>query len=352
MAMMRAAVYRGENQIAVEQVPVPEIGAGEVLVRIACCGVCGTDLKKIHYGLVAPPRIFGHEMAGEIAQVGENVMGWRVGDRVAVTHHVSCLRPDCYYCARHQFARCPLYIKTGTTAGFEPAGGGFAECVRVMDWIVERGMTRMPDDVSFEEASFLEPLNTCLKGLQTAGVTPGDTVLVIGQGPIGLLFTQIARLAGGRVVAVDKIGHRVLLATKLGATIAVNPDNDNLEAAVKGLSEGRGADLAIVAVPTTSVVAQAFDLIRPGGKVLLFANTRLNDPMTVDAGAVCMLEKSLLGSYSSDILLNDETASLIFNRQVRTEELISHRFDLDDIALAVELAANPRGRSLKIMVTM
>ncbi len=348
---MRAAVYRGVDQVCIEAVEVPSVGPHEALVRVAACGVCGTDLKKIHYGLVPPPRIFGHETAGTIAAVGAEVTGWNVGDRVVVNHHVPCQSPECYFCRRRAFSQCPTYKRTGTTAGFEPAGGGFAEYVRVLDWCVEGGMVRIPDAVSFEEATFVEPLNTVLKGVRMADIQAGDTVLVIGQGPIGLLFTQLARLAGARVAATDLFDYRLEPARQLGADIALNPETDLVTEAVRTLSEGRGADLAVVAVPSTRVVAQAFDAVRPAGKVLLFAQTRLNDPLEVDAGAICMQEKTLLGSYSSDIMLQAEAADLIFQRRVDVRALISHRFGLDAIEQALDLATHPRDHSLKILVT-
>jgi L-iditol 2-dehydrogenase len=348
---MHAAVYRGVDQVCVEEVQVPQIGPREVLVRVAACGVCGTDLKKIHYGLVPPPRIFGHETAGIIVAVGPEVTDWHIGERVVVHHHVPCQSPDCFFCRRRAFSQCPTYKRTGTTAGFEPAGGGFAEYVRVMDWCAAAGMVRIPDDVSFEEASFVEPLNTVLKGVQMAGVQSGDTVLVIGQGPIGLLFTQLARLAGARVVSTDLFDYRLTLARQLGADMALNPQTDSVSEALLMLSEGRGADLVVVAVPDTRVVAQAFAAVRPAGKVLLFAQTRLNDPLEVDAGAVCMQEKALLGSYSSDITLQQQSADLIFSRRVDVRALISHRFPLDAIAQAFDLASHPRNNSLKIVVT-
>lgn len=348
---MRAAVYRGVNTVGVETVDVPTLGPREVLVRVAVCGVCGTDLKKVQYGLVPPPRIFGHETAGTIAAVGADVSDWKVGERVVVNHHVPCQSPECYFCCRRAYAQCPVYKRTGTTAGFEPAGGGFAEYVRVLDWCVRSGMVRIPDDVSFEEAAFVEPLNTCLKGVRMADVREGDTVFVIGQGPIGLLFTQLAKLAGARVVVTDRFTYRLELAQRLGADVAINPDTGDADDAIRTLSEGRGADLAIVAVPNTRVVPQAFAVIRPAGTVLLFAQTRLDDPMEVDAGAICMQEKRLIGSYSSDIDLQDETADLIFSRKINVSALISHRFGLDDIAHAFDLATHPRDNSCKIMVT-
>ncbi len=348
--MMQAAVYRGVNDMRVEAVAVPEIGAGEVLIRVGVCGVCGTDLKKIHFGLVPPPRIFGHETAGTIAAVGAGVADWRVGERVVAHHHVPCLRDDCFYCQRRVFAQCPTYKRTGITAGFEPSGGGFAEYVRVMDWCAARGMVRIPDDVTLEEASFVEPLNTCMKGVQMADIRAGDTVWIIGQGPIGLLFTQLASRAGARVLATDHFPFRRDKARQMGATAALEPDSREIEATIKELSEGRGADLVIVAVPTTKIVQQAFALLRPGGKTLLFAHTRLNDLMEVDAGAICMQEKTLLGSYSSDILFQDEAARLIFEREINVRALISHRFALDAISEAINLASHPQETSLKVIV--
>lgn len=346
---MLAAVYRGKENVVIETVPVPEIGAGELLLRVKACGVCGTDLKKIHYGLVPPPRIFGHETVGEIVRIGEGVTEWKPGQRVVINHHVPCLREDCFYCKRKAFSQCPTYKKTGTTAGFEPAGGGFAEYVRVMDWCVERGTVLIPDEISDEEATFVEPLNTCLKGIELAHLQKEDTVVILGQGPIGLLFTRLATLAGARVIAIDKIEARRDMALQFGATEALSPEDD-LKAEVRRLSEGRGADLVIVAVAISSVIAPAFALVRPAGKVLLFAQTRLEDLITVDVGQICMLEKSLIGSYSSDITLQDKAAELIFTRKVDVRPLLTHRFPLTQIAEAFALASHPNSHSLKVVV--
>ncbi|MGC8669289.1 MAG: zinc-dependent dehydrogenase [Chthonomonadales bacterium] len=345
---MLAAVYRGPGQIRVDTVPVPAIEPGEVLVRVAACGVCGTDLKKIALGLVPPPRIFGHEMAGEIAAVGASVEGWSVGERVAVMHHVPC--EECYYCSRSDYAQCALYKRTGTTAGFEPAGGGFAQYIRVMDWVVRRGMVRIPPHVSDEEATFVEPVNTCLKGLRRAGVQAGDTVLVVGQGQIGLIFTALAALGGATVYASDALEDRLAASVQFGATAVFRAGQDDVAARIRERTQGRGADVAIVCVPLQDAVDQAFTAVRPGGRVLLFAHTRKNDEVRVDGGAVCMLEKSLIGSYSSDIRLQEEAARLIFDRRLDVRRLITHRFPLERIGEAVSLAAHPTPGALKIMV--
>src|ERR1017187_6840637 len=173
---MHAAVYRGQSVVSVEEVPTPEIGPGEILVRVEACGICHTDLKKIEHNLLAPPRIYGHETAGVIVGIGSQVRKFAPGDRVVVFHHIPC--GICFYCRRKLYAQCPTYKKVGVTAGFEPAGGGYANYVRVMGWIVRSGVVRIPDGVSYEEACFVEPVNTCLKAVRQARIGAGDTVLV------------------------------------------------------------------------------------------------------------------------------------------------------------------------------
>src|SRR5436853_4396891 len=198
---MQATVYRGVNDVRVETVAVPEIGPGEVLIRVHTCGICGTDLKKIATGSHSAPRIFGHETAGQIVATGKGVSGFKVGDRVMVFHHIPC--GSCYYCRHKVFAQCPVYKKVGATAGFEPSGGGFAEYVRVMDWIVRRGLIKLPDSVSYEQASFIEPVNTCMKAIEALRIQEDETVLVIGQGPIGIILALLAKRAGASVVTSD-----------------------------------------------------------------------------------------------------------------------------------------------------
>src|SRR5438034_2467384 len=193
---MQAAVYRGVNDVRLETVPVPQIGRGEILLRVHTCGICGTDLKKIATGSHSAPRIFGHETSGTVAAVGGEVTEFSAGDRVMVFHHIPC--GECYYCRHKTFAQCETYKKVGCTAGFEPSGGGFAEYVRVMDWIVDKGTVPIPDGVSFEQAAFVEPVNTCMKGIERLALEPDETVLVIGQGPIGIILAVLARRAGAR----------------------------------------------------------------------------------------------------------------------------------------------------------
>jgi L-iditol 2-dehydrogenase len=346
--MMRAAVYRGPSNISVEQIPIPEIQDGEILIRVHACGICGTDLKKIEYGLVPPPRIFGHEMAGIVTKVGTKVTKFRVGDRVTAHHHIPCKK--CFYCERKLFSQCEFYRRTGTTAGFEPAGGGFAEYVRVMDWIVEDGTVLLPEHVSFEEASFMEPLNTCLKALETAALEPKETVVVYGQGPVGLLMTQAAAVAGARVIGLDFLESRLTIAQELGAVAAFNPVKDNIRAEVDKLTDGRGADLAIVAVANPRAVEDAQNIVRRGGRVLLFAQTVPGEIIPVDVSSVCMEEKKLIGSYSASVELQEQSAQLIFTGKINVARLISHRFPLDRLAEGIHLASNPSDHSLKVVI--
>ncbi len=305
LSTMRAAVYRGVNNVRLEEVSVPAIGPGEILVRVHTCGICGTDLKKIATGSHSAPRIFGHETSGVVAKVGEGVPKFAVGDRVVVFHHIPC--GECYYCRHKTFAQCTTYKKVGCTAGFEPSGGGFAEYVRVMDWIVEKGTVRIPDGISFEQACFVEPVNTCIKGIETLRLEAGETVLVIGQGPIGIILATLAKRAGARVITSDLYPARLTIANSFGLNL------------------------------------------RPGGRVLLFAQT-VHGEATIDPAAVCVDEKTLVGSYSASVELQEESVRFVMNREMDMERLISHRFPLESGVEALNLAAHPQPDSMKIVI--
>lgn len=346
---MRAAVYRGVNDVRVETIPVPQIGPGEVLVKIHTCGICGTDLKKIHTGSHSAPRVFGHEMAGTIAAVGEGVEGFSVGDRVMAYHHIPC--GECFYCRKHTFAQCETYKKVGCTAGFEPSGGGFAEYIRVMDWIVRRGLVKIPADVSFEQASFIEPTNTCYKAIDMLSLQADETVLVIGQGPIGILLAALAHRTGAAVLTSDLYPERHAVAAKFGLNKPLNARGDVVTAA-KEATEGRGADVALVAVGGNALIQVAMDAIRPGGRVMLFAATQHGEA-PFDPAAVCMDEKTLMGSYSASIAIQDKVSKLVLDgprNGFDLTQLISHRFSLENAVAAIELASHPQPDSMKIVI--
>ena len=381
---MQAAVYRGVNDVRLETVPVPRIGAGELLLRVHTCGVCGTDLKKIATGSHSAPRIFGHETSGVIAAVGAGVRDFQPGDRVVVFHHIPC--GECFYCRHKTFAQCETYKKVGCTAGFEPSGGGFAEYVRVMDWIVRRGTVRIPANVSFEQACFVEPVNTCMKGIERLGLRAGETVVVIGQGPIGIMLSVLAKRAldadagvaapdssgaksrsrpseddraqiepkgtgasGSTVVTSDLYPQRLTISTSFGLGNTIDASRSDVVAAVRERTEGRGADAAILAVGGDGLIRTAMDAVRPGGRVLLFAQT-VRGEATIDPAAVCVDEKTLLGSYSASVELQEDSVRFVMNREMDLERLISHRFSLSCSVEALNLAAHPQPDSMKVVI--
>lgn len=349
-ATMRAAVYRGVNDVRVETVPVPQIEAGEVLIRVHACGICGTDLKKIHTGSHSAPRIFGHETSGSIVAVGAGVEGFAVGDRVMVFHHIPC--GACYYCRKKTFAQCSVYKKVGCTAGFEPSGGGFAEYVRVMDWIVKRGLVKVPDGVPFEQAAFVEPVNTCLKAIKNLHLEADETVLVLGQGSIGIILAALAARTGATVFTSDFYAERHATAAKFGLKHPIDAGKQDAVAIVKAATEGRGADVVILAVGVDALIKTAIEAVRPGGRVLLFAQTQHGEA-PFDPAAVCMDEKDLLGSYSASVEIQDEGAQLVFDGYKNgfdLTQLISHRFSLEEAVEAIDVASNPTASSMKIFI--
>ncbi len=346
-ATMHAAVYRGVNDVRLESVSVPSIGHGEMLVRVHSCGVCGTDLKKISTGSHSAPRIFGHETSGVVAAVGEAVRNFRPGDRVMVFHHIPC--GDCFYCRHKTFAQCATYKKVGCTAGFEPSGGGFAEYVRVMDWIVEHGTVRIPDGVSFEQACFVEPVNTCMKGIEALRLQPGETVLAIGQGPIGIILSVLARRAGASLITSDLYPERLRIGTYFGLEQSIDASRANVVERVRELTQGRGADAVILAVGGNSLIRTAMDAARPGGRILLFAQTQHGEAV-IDPAAICVEEKTLVGSYSASVDLQAESVRFVMNQEMDLERLVSHRFPLAESPHALELAAHPQPSSMKVLI--
>jgi len=346
---MRAGVYREKGVVRVEEVPVPEVGDGEVLIKVAACGICGTDIKKIFQRYVQPPQILGHELAGTVVATGPGVTKWAPGDRVMSFHHTPCGR--CFYCEKRLFSQCKQYKTTGLTAGFTPNGGGFAQYVKAMPWVTKRGIVALPDNVSFEEATFIEPINTIVKAVQKARITAGETVLILGCGPIGLQLLMVSKLEGAKLYTSDPIPQRRQKSLSLGALESFDPTSGKLVAEVRARTDDRGADAVLVAVAHPSVVTEALALTRPGGRVLLFA---ANDPVTkieFPAAAVGIDEKEILGSYSAAVDIQESAAALVLGKTLPVMQIVTHRFPLDRIQEALELAARPTAESLKILIT-
>ena len=346
---MRAGVYREKGIVRVEEVPVPEVRDHEVLIKVAACGICGTDIKKIFQRYVEPPLILGHELAGMVVAIGRGVTKFRPGDRVMSFHHTPC--GTCFYCEKRSFSQCQQYKTTGLTGGFTPNGGGFGEYVKAMPWVVERGIVPLPDNFSFEEATFIEPINTIVKAVQKARVAPGENVLILGCGPIGLQLLMVAKLETDRLYTSDPMPERRAKSLTLGAIESFDPTSGKLVADIKARTDGRGADAVLVAVAHPAVVLDALAAARPGGRILLFA---ANDPVTkieFPASAIGIDEKEILGSYSAAVDIQDAAAQLVLQRKLPVMEIVTHRFPLDRIQEALELAARPTAESLKILIT-
>jgi len=350
---MRAAVWYGPGEIKIEDVPIPEIGPDDYLLKVTACGLCKTDVKKIEgvtlstKGVLEPPRVFGHEIVGEIAKLGIHLrnLGLTEGDRVAIYHHVPCL--ECYYCLHGDYAQCETYRTIDTTAGVgKPSGGGFAEYVKVPKLVAKYGTIKVPDDVSDEVATFVEPTNCCLKGIRKANIGIGDLVAIFGQGPIGLTLDQLAKLLGAKVIAVDLVDYRLNEAKeKYGADYIVNAQSASFVEEIKNITDGRGPDISIVAVESPKAVEQAINITRGGGKVVFFAEyggevgaAQLGQMIDLIYGK----EITIHGCYSSSYIDHQLAAELVFKNKIKAEDMISHVFDLDNLLEAVNLAEKRR----------
>lgn len=346
---MKAQVFRGVKQLSYEELPVPSLESDEVLVQVQVVGLCQSDIKKILYPLYEPPRIFGHETAGIITAVGADVKKWQVGQRVAVMHHIPCMR--CAYCMNDNFSMCDTYKNIVTTAGFAPSGGGFAEYVKVPGHIVNNGgLIPIPDNISFEEASFVEPTNCCLKAVKKAQIAPGQKVLITGAGPIGLMFVMLVKYFGGIAIATDLLPSRIEKALEVGAEAAFDARDANLPAKIQALTDGMGVDVTLLAVPSDKAFFQALDCTRKGGKILFFAEFPDQVEIPINPNILYRREIDLMGSYSSSYRLQNLAADIVFNRRIDVKALISDRYPLQNLSQAVEQAIAPTAETYKILI--
>jgi L-iditol 2-dehydrogenase len=343
---MTACVWRGGPRVEVETVPVPEISEGELLVQIEACGLCPTDIKKIDMGLIKPPVILGHEMAGKVVAAGLGAEEF-LGKRVAVYHHVPCR--NCRLCELGRYSQCAGYKKTGTSAGFSPAGGGWAEYVKVFPWIVSGGgVVEIPQLLPVKIAILMEPLNTCLKCVRTLPEWKG-TLVILGQGPVGLMLTALTTSEGWEVFAVELLPERQGKSLSFGAKAVFHPKED-LAARLQEVAPLLGHDAVIAATESEEAINSSLLTLRPGGTMILFAHTRLGQELKIDAGQIGMAEKQIVGSYSSSIELNSLTKEILRDNRFPWGELVTHMFPLKEINSALALARRPEGGSLKVAV--
>lgn len=338
---MRVAKYYSWDDVRLEHMEPPDIGPGEMLVEVQACGLCGSDLMQ-WYADSKAPTVLGHEPVGFVERVGTGVVGFAPGDRVFVHHHVPCF--VCYYCRRGNYSCCATFKQNGIHPG------GFAEYIRVAPMNVERDVLHLPEGLPFEEATLIEPTACAIRGMSRAGVQHGDTVLVMGVGVSGLLFTQLSRLWGaGRVIASDLVDYRLERALELGADAVVNPATVDLRAEVSRLTGQRGADVVIVTAGSAAVMEQGLRLAAKGGTVLIYAPLPPGETLPVDVCDLLFSEKTLVSTYSCGP--DDTRMALDFIRhgRVQTRGLVTHRFGLEEVAEAMRLAARA-GESLKVVV--
>jgi L-iditol 2-dehydrogenase len=338
---MRVAVYYSNRDVRLEEMPVPQIGPGEVLMRVEASGICGTDLLE-WYRLSKAPLVLGHEVAGVIAAVGEGVNRHKAGERICVAHHVPC--NTCHYCLGGHHTVCDTLRRTN----FDP--GGFAEYVRLPRINVEQGIFPLPDGVSFEEATFVEPLACVVRGQRLARLQPGQTVLVIGSGVAGLLHIQLARATGaGCVMATDVIDYRLEAARRFGADAAVRA-GDYTPASLREAAGGRLADLVVVCSGATPAIRQALESVERGGTVLFFAPTEPGVSVPVSVNDLFWRnEVTLTSSYGGSPADYAAALELIQAGRINVRDMITHRLGLAETGLGFHLVARARD-SLKVII--
>ena len=336
---MRVAMYYSNKDVRLEEMPVPKIGPGGILVRVEACGICGSDVME-WYRVPKAPRVLGHEIAGEIVAVGEGA-GYKLGERVTIAHHVPC--NTCHYCLSGHHTVCDTLRRTNV----EP--GGFAEYIRVPAINVDRGVFLLPKGVSFEEATFIEPLACVLRGQRLVGMKPGLSVLVIGSGIAGLLHIQLAHLKGAsRVVATDITDYRLEAARKFGANATIHAKED-VPARLRQVNDNRLADLVIVCTGAESAITQALKCVERGGAVLFFAPTSPGVTIPISVHDFLFDGITLTGSYAGSPADYAEALELIRTRRIKVKEMITHRLGLAETGFGFQLVAKAQD-SIKVII--
>ena len=343
---MRVGMYYNNRDVRVEEMATPKAGPGEILVKVMASGICGSDVLE-WYRIKKAPRVLGHEIAGEIVELGEGVKQYKIGQRVFVSHHIPC--NTCYYCLKGYHTAC----ETLHTTNFDP--GGFAEYLRVPRLNVDRGVFVLPDEVSYEEGTFIEPLGCVLRGQRVVRFQPGDSVLILGVGISGLLHLQAARALGaGHILATDINDFRLNAAKEMGADAVLNVATDKKSAEdfsqwVRQANNNRLVDLAIVCTGALSAFKQALASVDRGGTVLCFATTEPGVDIPVPMNEFWRNEIKLMPSYGNAPLDAIIAIELIRARRLPLEKMITHRLPMNQIGLGFQLVAEAKD-SIKVII--
>lgn len=338
---MKAAVYYSQRDIRVEDVPVPKISQSEALVEMKACGVCGSDLMAWYLENRAP-LVLGHEPSGVIAEIGSEVETFNVGDKVFVHHHVACLK--CHYCLRGDYTLCEQFHKTNIVPG------GFAQYFKVPAPNLQLDTLKIPEGISFEEATLIEPVGCCLRALKKCKIQKGDTVAIVGAGATGIIHTALSKIFGAeKTIVSDLIDFRLKVAEKFGADVVVNPRKADLTEVILAETSGRGVDLAIITAPSLEAYKTGLNVCRKGGKLCVFAPTDPGKHLEISPKQLFFSELQIIPSYSTSHVETREALELIKSGKIKVEELITHRFTLEDTAKAFKTALEDE-ESLKVVV--
>ena len=340
---MTAAVLYGKQDVRIEQIPIPRVESGEVLVRIRAALTCGTDLKVYRQGfharMIVPPSVFGHEMAGIVEEVGPNVESFTPGMRVVAANSAPC--NQCFFCRKQLANLCQ---------DLQFINGAYAEFIKIPERIVRQNLLILPDSLSFSEAALVEPLACVLRGIEETGITEGDTVVVIGLGPIGLMFVQLLKSLGATVIAAGKRPNQLALAAQMGADHVVDSTHTNVVEQVRNLTDGRrGADVVIEAVGVKETWQQAMGMVRRGGTINLFGGCPSGTHIPLDSTLIHYSEITIKATFHHTPRHIREALEAIRLGQVRPRTLITGEESLASLGSVLERLLNRNG-DLKIAI--
>ncbi|SKC87914.1 zinc-dependent dehydrogenase [Maledivibacter halophilus] len=340
---MKAAVYYDIGDIRYEELEKPEIGFGEVLVKMKSCGLCGTDVHKVLHKTVKPPVVLGHEVAGEIVEVGKDVKKFNIGDRVFFAHHVPCF--TCEYCRKGHYTLCSHFRETNIYPG------GFSEYIRVPIDNVKHTMHKIPENMSFQETSMVEPLACCLYGVNKLNVRYGDSVLIMGAGQVGILFCQLMKFLGASKVIVSDIStYKLSKAKEAGSDEVIDVSQEDLIEGIKKITKGKGIDTAIIATSISSLLKDSVKCIARGGQILVFSPFDINSTVAINSKRFFNDEISIFGSYSSSPFDYDIAIKLISEKRIDVNKMITHKIKLNELQKAIDITTDTKQNSLKIII--
>ena len=340
---MKASVCYKQNDLRTEDLPIPEISDNEVLIKMLACGLCGTDIQKIRGDSVNKPTVLGHEVVGEIVKKGKNVSKFEIGDRVITAIHVPCF--TCHYCNKGHYTICEQF----RTNNIDP--GGFAEFIRIPKLHLNHLTHKVSNNVTDEEATLIEPIACCLHGLKQADIRPNDSVLIMGAGTIGILHAQLAKIKGAnKVIVSDMSEFKLQKALKVGCDYAINIKEKNIIDEVNKITDGQGVDVIVIAAGVSSLVADAVNMVRRAGKIIVFSGFDKNKLVTLDVSRFFKDEISIIGTYSVTPYEFPEALDLLEKRKLNTKEMITHVYPLKKLSEAIDISTNPEQPVLKVII--